>query len=122
MIGEPLVEDQWVARVEDRLRKKYPQIPETAEFATYVQPATWHRIDGIDVPLPDVAVFILRVPDPKHPGMDLVQRGAETMANWRNRVRAYEQLVGTPDPLYVHFEAVVRALSSTHKNLREMVS
>lgn len=125
LIGEPVVDDARVAKAEQALRRKFPQIPEAAQFATYRQSPTFMPLaNGLERPIPETAVFLVRVPSPKHDhkGIILTERGGELMSVWRQRDQAYKHLVGQRDPLEIHFEQLVRALADKHRNLRTMIS
>lgn len=65
---EPLLDDRRLARIEGQIRREFPQLSDTAQFVTFIQPATYVPNDqGVEVPVPEVAVFALVEPNPKHP-------------------------------------------------------
>ena len=136
LIGEPLVSDQWLEKVEYRLRQRFPQIPDTAQFATYVQPPVWHEVKGINREIPATAVFVVRIPSPRdrssgadaaeyspaHHDIMLTARAGEVMKVWEHRVRQYKHYVsGDNDPLEGAFTQVLRSLANTHANMRQLL-
>jgi hypothetical protein len=126
VVGEPFVPDSWIEKAEYTLRQKYPQIPETIRFATYVQPRTWTKLNGLDREIPDTAVFLVSYPSPKddpaHKNIVIYERGAELLSLWRQREKFYKRNPSQVDPLVAHFEAVLRSAADRHKNLRTMLS
>lgn len=135
IVGEPLVPDQWLEEVEQRLRRRFRQIPETAQFATYVQPPMWYAVNGLDRQIPATAVFLVRIPSPRdrssgadsaeysdaHRGIMLTAKAGELKAMWDKRVRHHAHFVGAPDPLEGAFEVILRDLASKHQNMRQLL-
>jgi hypothetical protein len=102
-IGEPLVTDQRLKRVANYIRKQVPNIPEGTEFVTFQQPATYAADDsGLLRPVPDVAVFGLQAPNPRHPQAPRLFTRSTTLEAWRkwDREHRHSSEIAS-DPLYL---------------------
>lgn len=119
-IGEPFVDDVRLAKAERAVRGRVPYLPQTAQFATYIQPKTWANVRGLDREVPPTAVFVIVAPNPKHEGFDVVQQGSELFAQWEMRDKAYKRYAAMEDPLVPLFTQVARQLASTLRNLKAM--
>jgi hypothetical protein len=64
---EPLISESRLAKIEQRLRKEFPQLPENAAFLAYLQPAQEIEYQGAPVQIGEIAMFSIFVPHPKHP-------------------------------------------------------
>lgn len=103
---EPLVPTVRVERVGGALRKKYPALPEDAEFVTFHQAATYaDQGNGVMRPIPDVAGFGVQMPNPRYPDRPRLHCRTTTLANWRTWEQAARHNGEIQaDPLYLVFE------------------
>lgn len=64
---EPLIPESRLAKIEQRLRKEFPRLPENAVFLANLQPAQEIDYQGAPVQIGEIACFSIFVPHPKHP-------------------------------------------------------
>ena len=64
---EPLISESRLAKIEQRLRSEFPQLPENAVFLANLQPSEVIEYQGSPVQIGEIACFSIFVPHPKHP-------------------------------------------------------
>jgi hypothetical protein len=112
------------ARVE-RLRAKLGQelrLPDEVEFATYVQPKRWAVKDGIELPVPPHAVFLVVSPNP-HPrlaGQTIRSHAATRLEHWREKEDQKWRFAGVGDPAEMIFRALCIDHLRTRRNYQEL--
>ena len=134
-IGGPLVSDRRLTKVANALRKEYPQLPDACEFVTFDQPHTFVEIEGIQRPIPHVAVFGIQVPNPKYEGMTRLFSRTATMDWWREQdYDARHQGDVHGDALYRIYKAVlfpprgdgvrnlVEQVIDWHQNMKDLMN
>jgi hypothetical protein len=102
---EPLLPDERMLRIARTIRLKFPRLPDATTLFTYYQDEEWVKADdGIERPVEPQAVFVIQVPNPRHPGFPKLVMGRRPMSSWQ----ALEQERGhsgeiVADPAYRDF-------------------
>ena len=119
---EPLLPDHRLARIEGRLRREFPGLSEEAQFVTFIQPPTFSKSEGgIDVPIPEVAVFAVVEGNPRHPGYTEITPGNIWLSTWREEEKANRHSNDIhADLAYRLYRLVVAAHCERMSNLRAM--
>lgn len=121
-IGDPVIDDERVARAERTVRKMIPGIPEDAQFATYVQERGPANYKGRELDeIPEVACFLIVSKNPRHPGYKLVDKAGCWLSVWKKRDKEYGHRVGETDPAVSIFAILARKHADTIANLKAML-
>lgn len=116
---EPLLDDRRLAGIEGKIRRDFPQLSEKAQFVTFIQPATFtHNREGIDVPIPEVAVFALVQPSPRHPTWIEITPLNVWLTDWR--ASEVENRHSSDDQAYQFYRRLTPVHIERMKNLAEM--
>lgn len=120
MIKDFLLDDERLMPVVDQIRKEFPRLPDGAEFATYIQQAHEQEINGIWQAVPEAAVFVIQVPNPRRPILPKAHRGTWPLHAFRVMESSYDRLVGYPDPVLVAFRQIAPNAISWHETMRDI--
>lgn len=123
-LGEPLLDDRRLARIEERIRQEFPSLPESVAFVSYVQPEMQAALpSGIEVHLPDTAVVALMATNPRHRETVRLFRAGETMERWQARewFTRHDSDI-TQDPAYRALRALVPEVIEWDANLRSLLN
>lgn len=118
---EPLLPDQRVLSIEDEFKSLYPQTPDGTVFLSYIQPGMEVKTEsGASRPIPDVAVFAVLSPHPRQKQHLLLTKAAIWLKDWRDDDKAYQHLVGVPDPARKFFRLVLGEHLKQIDNLKQL--
>jgi hypothetical protein len=119
---EPLLPDERLLRIARTIRLRFPSLPDATTLFTYYQEEEWVKADdGIERPVPPQAVFVIKVPNPRHPGFDKLVMGRRPITSWQ----ALEQERGhsseiVADPAFRDFAAMVPEAVRWFENTRAL--
>lgn len=112
-----LLTDSRLDQIEDQIRREFPRLPEGTIFNSYIQPEGYAERNGLDIPIPPVAVMALLVPNPRWPELQPQYKAIKAM-RWLHHFRAYEnqrdRLVQAPDVPLNDFRAAAKKAIETH--------
>lgn len=120
---EPLLPDARLARITGRLRRDFPALSEEAEFVTFIQPSTYTKAEsGIDIPIPEVAVFAIVERNPRHADYIEITPVNVWFATWREHDKDFRHSSEVEaDPAYRLYRTFgVPAHLNRIKNLKEL--
>ena len=124
LIGEPLLDDRRLSKIEERLRQEFPALPEAVSFASWVQPAMWATsTSNIEVHLPDTAVLAILATNPKHPELVRIFKLGDSLERWQARewfTRHDSEM--TNDPAYRAYRTLVPQVIEWVENLRALLN
>lgn len=114
---DTLLPDSRVDVLRDKLGREY-KLPDSVEFATYVQDEQWGQKDGLERLVPAHAVFLVVSPNP-HPRLAkqkhvIKTHAATELTYWREKEDQSWRFVGRRDPA----ETIFRALCIQHMDAR----
>lgn len=122
-VGEPLLDDDRLARIEGQIRRDYPSLPDYCTFISYVQPKMWAKVRGIDVEIPDTAVFAILVTNYRHRDSYRAFQTGEVMDRWQRRDWGHRHDSDVKsDPAYLALKALVPEILDWDFNLRTMMN
>jgi hypothetical protein len=61
LVGEPILDDRRMARIQGRVRREHRDLPEAAVFHAFKQEETWGNSGGVMRPVAPRAVFLIEV-------------------------------------------------------------
>lgn len=123
LFGEPLLSDARMERIEAQIRKDYPQLPEYCNFVSWVQPAQWVNVNGIELQLPDTAVLAILVTNYRHRESVRIFRVGEPLEKWRARewFTRHDSDIQA-DPAYRALKSQVPEILEFDGNLRALLN
>ena len=117
---EPVVNDVRMANLEGYIRSQY-DVPDDTDFVSFVQPPKMApREDGLEVPVPAMAIFAVISDNPKHPSFRVMTNGTTRLADWESAREEFQHYAGRPDPLIQIFRGLTVEHLRTIQNLREL--
>jgi hypothetical protein len=122
--GEPLLSDSRLARIEEQIRKDYPQLPEYCTFVSWVQPTQYATLpSGLEVQIPECAVLAILVTNYRHPDSFRIFRVGDTLERWRARewFTRHDSDIHM-DPAYRALKAQVPEILDWDANLRALLN
>lgn len=123
LVGEPLLTDERLGRIENQIRRDYPSLPEYCTFVSYVQPEQWARVRGIDVQIPQTAVLAILVTNFRHRDSFRIFRAGVALDVWRKWDWATRHDADVRvDPAYRALKALVPEILSWDHNLRSLLN
>lgn len=120
---EPLLPDDRVELIAGIMRSEHGASRlDRTRFVTFIQPAREVEKDGLVRRVDAMAVFAVISPHPRVAvaGQDMMTHGTASLADFRDADRDHDHLVGSPDPAYTIFKAVVANHFATLQNLSEL--
>jgi hypothetical protein len=120
---EPLISDRRMQEIGHKIVDEFrPKgLSDDVDFVTFIQPATTIERNGIQVPIPEVAVFAVITDNPKSAGRRVMTQAAAWLADWLARDAARLHFVsGGQDPAFPVFRRIVREHVEKIQSLREM--
>lgn len=102
--GEPVVPDSRLERVSMALRAKYPDLPESASFVTWVGDPEPARINGIET-VARLARFAIVLPHPRNPEFTKIIPAVTLFSDFRAKDKDHGHYVDSPDPLLTVYTA-----------------
>lgn len=118
---DTLLLDSRVEELRDKLGREY-RLPDSVEFATYIQTEQWAEKDGIQRRIPAQAVFLVLSPNP-HPRLSkhVIKTHAFTdLRFWRSKESSAWRYVGIGDPAAVIFRSLCAQHMAARKNYTEL--
>lgn len=122
---ETLISDRRVTAIADLVIDEFREhgLGDNAEFVTFIQPPQIVQRTGVDVPIPEVAVFAVISDNPRAPGHQVMTQASVWLTDWRATDAARLHFVSGPqDPAFPIFRETAKAHLRTIRNLREMES
>ena len=130
---EPLISEARLAKIEQRLRREFPQLPENATFLTHLQPAQEIEYQGAPVQIAEIACFSIFVPHPKHPerpgfgymptGRMIYRARSSQEQGWRELEREHRHSSEIEsDPAYLAFKlGPMQAAVQWYENVKDLI-
>lgn len=111
--AEPLLPDQRVKRIADRLMLRFPELPGSTEFVTAQRGPQFQFVVMCDYPRPHLAAM----------GTKLAMTAKGQVAGWREAEAERKRFVsGDEDPAYPVFAGLAWALVKKLRDMRSMIN
>lgn len=118
-LGDPLIGDFRLAKVERMVRLAVPTLPRETTFVTAVLERGPVRLNGEVVEdFEELCAFILVTPNPKRSDVSQMNHSIVPISMWRRWEREYDYKVGQPDPAIEAFVHPAREHAKLIANLR----
>lgn len=120
-----LLSDSRLDRIEATVRSELPRLPDSAIFNTYVVPAGFAELNGIQVPTPEIAEIAVMVPNPKWPEKEPQYRAVKarrSMAHFRHFEQQAQRLVNAPDVALMDFRAAAKKAVEVYEYQRDLLN
>ena len=118
---DTLIDDLRLARVEEKLRQKFPTLPGDSVFVTFIQPVTTAQTENGPVEVPDLGSLAVISRHPRK-GPDLMTQGQVLLTAWREAEWRFRHLVGLSDPALLLYAPIVRSHLESLQSLRELMN
>lgn len=120
-----LLADSRLERIEATIRREIPRLPDSVIFNTYVEPGGYAERNGVQVPVPEMAVIAILVPNPKWPDKEPQFRaikGRRPLRHFRHFEQQAQRLVNAPDVALMDFRAAARKAVEVYEYQRDLLN
>lgn len=120
-LGEPLVSDERLHRVANRLAVEFRDMLAFGfDLVTWVQEPKVIEASGRTTKVPYMAVLGIVSPHPKQAGSQKLSSAAMLLEHWRTEEQEFNRLVGRDDPALKFYRALARHHMGVLKGLSEL--
>ena len=120
-IGDPVVTDARLTKVERLVRLAVPHLVQEAELVSFVLEPGPVKVDGVfREHYPEIAVFSVIAPNPRHPTFNLMESAQVPYRQWKVWDTEHDRKVGVPDPAIFICVEVAKRFAARYENLRMM--